>query len=70
MKKELAGFGSADKSDMVAAALKVGLQLPPGKAAEDAADGFGAWLVGVRLFCREYAADWDRRLWSSRGRLL
>jgi Holliday junction resolvasome RuvABC endonuclease subunit len=70
VKKELAGTGGAKKPDMMAAAEKVGVRLPPGKDAEDAADSFGAWLVGVRLFAKEYAAEWDRRLWSSRGKLL
>lgn len=72
IKKELAGFAGAGKDDMVAAALKVGVTLPPSdaKGREDAADAFGAWLLGVRYYAPEHGPEWDRRLFSSRGALL
>jgi Holliday junction resolvasome RuvABC endonuclease subunit len=72
IKKELAGSRKADKEDMVAAALKCGIVLPPTQAAgmEDAADAFGLWLIGLRKTNRELSARWDRLLYSSRGALL
>ena len=72
IKKELAGSRKATKDDMVAAALKCGVILPPTQAAgmEDAADAFGLWLIGLRKTKPALSAHWDRRLWSSRGALL
>jgi hypothetical protein len=72
IKRDLAGFSGADKNDMVAAALKVGIELPKTKDAgrEDAADAFGAWLGGIRAMDRRLASEWDRRLWRSRGATL
>ena len=72
IKKELAGFAGAQKDDMVAAAQKVGIVLPASKTAgqEDAADAFGAWLLGLRKVDRAASANWDRVLHSSRGALL
>lgn len=68
IKKELTGGRRAEKADMVAVARKVGLVLPtPG--ADDAADAFGAWLLGVRQYNRSQSANWDRRIWSPRGAL-
>lgn len=71
LKIELAGRRNADKADMVAAALKVGVKLPDTLAdgREDAADAFAAWLIGVRCYARPHSAAWDRRLWSSRSAL-
>lgn len=72
IKRELAGFASADKRDMVAAAQKVGIELPITKAAgqEDAADAFGAWLLGLRYKDGALSARWDSKLYGSRGALL
>lgn len=72
IKRELAGKSGAGKDDMVLAAERVGVRLPASKAKgrEDAADAFGAWLLGVRFYAKEHAPAWDRRLWSSRGAML
>lgn len=72
IKKELAGFAGAEKTDMVAAAQKVGVALPGTKSAgqEDAADAFGCWLLALRYADPAASANWDRVLHSSRGSLL
>lgn len=70
IKKELAGFSAAKKADMVFVARKLGLRLPEGKGAEDAADALGAWLVALRVRAPEYSRRWDSALWSNRGGLL
>lgn len=73
IKKELAGFGGADKNDMVAAAEKLGIVLPKTKAAgrEDAADAAGGWLYLLRLYGEKtFSQEWDRRLWGRRPTLL
>lgn len=69
IKKELAGLSHASKTEMVVAAEKCGVVLPPTKAdgKEDAADAFGGWLIGLRAINRPASAQWDRRLWSSRN---
>jgi Holliday junction resolvasome RuvABC endonuclease subunit len=72
IKSELAGFARADKTDMVAAAEKIGLPLPasPKRAREDAADAFGAWLLLLRAKNRSLSARFDSLLWGRRGALL
>lgn len=72
IKKELAGFSSAGKPEMVAAAEKIGLPLPasPKRAREDAADAFGAWLLLLRHKNRSLSARFDSALWGRRGALL
>lgn len=71
VKKELAGFGGADKVDMVAAAEKIGLDLPRLKRArEDAADAFGVWLLLLRAMQPHSSARFDSALWGRRGALL
>jgi Holliday junction resolvasome RuvABC endonuclease subunit len=70
VKKELAGFRSAKKADMVHVARKVGLHLPEGKAAEDAADAFGVWLVALRLTNPSLSRQWDTKIYGSRGGLI
>lgn len=69
-KKELAGFGGATKDDMVAAALKLGVTLPPGEGAKDAADALAGWLLQLRLRDRTASVKFDQALWSSRGTVL
>ncbi len=68
IKRELGGFAGAKKADMVYAARKLGVQLPATQAAgmEDAADSAGAWLIGVRHYCKAHAARWDQVLYSRR----
>ena len=72
VKRELGGSATASKEDMVAAAKKCGVNLPPNanQGMEDAADAFGVWLIGVRLYARQFQPAWDRRLYSPRGALL
>jgi len=72
VKKELAGFGGADKDDMVAAAEKIGLRLPasPKRSREDASDAFGAWLLLLRATSSSLSARFDTALWGRRGALL
>lgn len=72
VKKELAGFGDADKDDMVAAAEKIGLKLPPSpkRAREDSADAFGAWLLLLRARYPSLSARFDSALWGRRGALI
>lgn len=66
VKKALAGFGGAEKEDMVFVARKVGLTIER----HDTADAFGVWLAGIREFDKRRSEEWDRRIWSSRGGLL
>ena len=70
IKRELTGNAIAEKDDMVAVARKVGLDLPAGEKAKDAADAFGVWLLVLRDHNRSLSAEWDRRVWTPRGALL
>lgn len=72
IKRELAGTTKAQKADMVAAAEKIGVRLPATQAAgrEDAADSVGVWLLGLRRIEPALSAEFDRRLYSSRGLLV
>jgi Holliday junction resolvasome RuvABC endonuclease subunit len=72
VKQALTGSKGADKDQMVAAALRLGVRLPDlmVEGREDAADAVGAWLVGVRHYAKQYLPDWDRRVHSRRGALL
>lgn len=60
------------KRAMVAAALRLGIELPELKVEgrEDAADAVGAWLVGVRYHAKQFLPAWDRRVFAPRGALL
>lgn len=66
IKKELAGHGHAEKSDMMIAAQRMGLK----PRTNDEADAFGVWLVMVRFYAKQWAAGWDQRLHSSRGAMI
>lgn len=72
VKQALAGTKRAEKPDMVAMATRLGVRLPAQKVdgREDAADALGVWLVGVRFYAKQFAPDWDRRVWSPRGAML
>ena len=70
LKTRLTGSHKADKIAMVAMAKKCGIALPSGKAAEDAADSFAAWLVGIQYHAKPYLPRWDALLHGSRGGLL
>jgi hypothetical protein len=67
IKNELAGHTRADKGEMVYAARRAGIALPAGAEAMDAADAFGAWLIGVRKWAPEHRAFWDRKLLAPMG---
>ena len=67
IKKELAGTGGASKAMMVHAAKRAGISLPE-EGEEDAADAFGAFLMGVRHYATPTeAAYWDRRIWGGQS---
>jgi hypothetical protein len=70
IKKEVTGNHMAPKEDVVAVARKCGLDLPTGPAAKDAADAWGAWLLGLRHYSPEMSRRWDSLIWSPRGSLL
>lgn len=70
VKKELAGFRTAEKSDMVAAAEKLGVGLPDGPGREDAADALGGWLLMLRLRSRALSVKFDQALWGARRGVL
>lgn len=70
VKKELAGFRTAEKSEMVVAARKLGVTLPDGPAEEDAADALGGWLLLLRLRNRALSAKFDQALWGGRANAL
>lgn len=65
VKKTLAGHGHASKANMMDAARRAGIELTAGDEAEDEADAFGVWLVGVRHFAPQHSIAWDRRLYGS-----
>lgn len=72
IKDALTGNKFATKDDMVSMALRLGVKLPNVLAdgREDAADAVGAWLLLLRGHDKSLAAEWDRRLYGSRGALL
>lgn len=55
VKKVLAGHGRAEKTDMVEAARRYGLE----PKVEDEADGFGIWLATIRARFPKLAPQWD-----------
>lgn len=70
VKKEVTGNAYAAKDDMVAIARKIGMQLPPGEKAKDAADALGAWLLLLREMNPAKSQDFDRLIWTPKGALL
>ncbi len=70
IKKEVTGNAYAPKDDLVAIARKVGLVLPSGDAAKDAADAWGAWLLLLRYTNPELSRAWDKRIFTPKGALL
>lgn len=67
LKKALTGNHMAKKDDMVAMARRLGLHLPAGEAAKDAADSFAAWYVGLQNHARQHVTKWDQAIYSRRG---
>lgn len=71
IKTRVTGSHKAKKPVVVAVVSRLGVMLPDGKMAEDAADAFGAWLTGgVDHYARQHQAMWDGKLYRSRGRLM
>ncbi len=70
VKNEVTGNNYAKKDAMVAVARKVGLDLPKGPGIEDAADAWGAWLLGLRHYSPEISRRWDKLIWGPKGALL
>lgn len=70
IKCEVTGNRHAEKDDLVAVAEKCGLGLPAGDARKDAADAWGAWLLGLRYYDKLRSQEWDRRIGASQGALL
>lgn len=66
IKKELAGKGDAQKTEMVLAARRCGIKLPDGTEAFDAADAFAAWLIAQRKFAPAHNRLWDQRLYGGK----
>lgn len=67
LKKALTGNHLAKKPAMVAMCRQLGVRLPKGPAAEDAADSFAAWYIGVQHHARQHVTKWDQALYSHRG---
>lgn len=70
VKKELGGHRSAEKSEMVFAAKKLGVTLPVGPGEEDAADALGLWLVLLRKRDRKLSVKFDQALYGGRANAL
>lgn len=69
IKAELTGDSLASKASMVDMARRLGLTLPTGPGAEDAADSFGGFLVMLRHYDKEASRAWDVRIMKARGGL-
>lgn len=67
LKKALTGRHDASKDQMVAAVRRLGIPLPAGEAAKDAADSFAAWYVGLRYHAKQHLTAWDQALYTHRG---
>jgi Holliday junction resolvasome RuvABC endonuclease subunit len=70
LKKLLTGNHKAKKEDMVAVAIRMGISLPDGESAKDAADAFACWLCAVQHYAKPFLPRWDALLYGSRGGLL
>lgn len=65
IKSEVTGNRFADKKDLVAVAKACGLNLPTGPAEKDAADAWGAWLLGMRHYDPKVSREWDARVYRA-----
>lgn len=70
IKAEVTGDRYAEKDELVQIARRCGLILPAGDGARDATDAWGGWLILLRAYSPELSAEWDTRIWTSRGALL
>jgi Holliday junction resolvasome RuvABC endonuclease subunit len=72
VKEALAGFKGADKDDMVAAAMKLGVSLPvtAAEGRKDAADALGVWLCLLRSRSPVISSQYDAKLWGARASAL
>lgn len=66
VKKEVAGFGGAEKDDLVFVARRCGLTIER----NDTSDAFGGFLLGLRHYAPQWSAKWDAKVYGSRGGLL
>lgn len=66
IKKELAGFGGAEKKDMVFVARKIGLTIE----VHDEADALGGFLLMLREFNKDASRRFDALIWGARGALI
>lgn len=67
IKKAVTGNHVASKDEMVATVRRLGVPLPTGEEAKDAADAWGAWYVGLQHHARAHVTRWDQALYSRRG---
>lgn len=58
LKRVLAGSHKASKDEMVKAARDLGVLLPKGPGAKDAADASAAWLHGTQCYNIQLRANW------------
>lgn len=62
IKKGLSGHGQADKTDMIRAARRAGIEA----RTSDEADAFGVWLVGgVFNYAKRHRAAWESKLYGA-----
>lgn len=69
LKKALTGDHAAPKAAMVQICRRLGVKLPTGEAAKDAADSFACWYVGLQGHGREHLTKWDTAIYGRRGSL-
>lgn len=69
IKSRVTGNHLATKDDMVFVARKCGLILPK-VGYKDAADSWGAWLLGVDHYARAFQPYWDQLIYGRRNQLL
>lgn len=64
LKKLLTGNHKAEKKEMVRVAVRLGIELPDGESAKDAADAFACWLCAVQHYGRQHLPLWDAALYG------
>lgn len=61
-KVQLTGRGDASKLEMVYAARRAGIILPPGDEAKDGADAFAVFVQAVRYWAPQHYEAWLKRI--------
>lgn len=69
IKKAVTGKHNASKDEVLAIVKRLGVPLPTGEEAKDAADAWGAWYVGLQHHAKHHVTAWDQALFSRRGYL-